>query len=882
MSDEQIKEFYEDLKDARQEAYDYLYDLSERTLNNSMPGDWDSLNNFIQETTESLKMLDESLGDADKIIEARQDIVDSIFDNLNDKLDDTLDLIKMFGLTNAQSWDSVLKVINQGIDFWNKNYEQITTNTDAVKQYYEWLKQAIDSLQSFYSDLESQMSDVTDLVERMIRQEMEDMIDALDKQRDKYDEIIDKKKESLQLTEDELDYQDELADYAKREAKLRTQIAALSKDDSRAAKSRRAELESELDELLTEKNRTVRQETLSRTQDSLDKQSEQYGQQITQITDYMQALLDNQSIINKAVYENIGNMETNDLLKRLVDYNDVHGDAMMATIQEWAADLNDVIAGTAEQSGIDVASFTDTVNRKLEEVMQEHANASIAGDEDASMREAGLITNAMMKASDQIGAILNLNPGQVAEAFGQWLASGQVNNITGSIFTMQTAIGDGIKTAAEFLATAVVDHANTINPQLQELLAYVMQISQYKYVPDEPYSGPTSYDTMSAYGQKQSQVNQTREAISVLQNGIENYEAQIAQKEAELKTAEKAVKDKQSAFDSAKAAYQKNKTKSNENKKEKAKNALTTAKTNRDKVKEELDNLISARNQALSDLREQNAVLDQAMSANESLFSKEQNQAGYQNNVDVATATLNNQLLPKQQAAQKAFDDAKAAFDKAKAKKEKHPNSKKVANAFDKAKATKDKAKAALDKINTKVANYQAKIDSGNASITDIQDIINSFDLDALLQELEELKAELADIDLDPDIDYHHGGLATGFAGNGANMKQHEVLSMLTDDELVLNKDDQMKLGMQLQMLSDMRSALNKMSTPDSGIFNGGAVELNINAPVTINGNATQDTINELNKFGDHIADVTLSRLQNAMRLNGVRTSASSGSRKFS
>lgn len=899
MSDEQIKEFYEDLKDARQEAYDYLSDISERTLANSMPGDWESLSNYIAETTKNLEMLDESLGDADKIIEARQDIVDSIFDNLNDKLDDTLDLIKLFGMSHAQSWDSVMKVIDQGIDFWNKNYKQISTNTDAVKQYYDWLKQAIDALQEFYSDLEGQMSDVTDLVERMIRQEMDDMIDALDKQRDKYDEIIEKKKESLQLTEDELDYQDELADYAKREAKLRTQIAALSKDDSRAAQSRRAELESELDELLTEKNRTVRQETLSRTQDSLDKQSEQYGQQITQITDYMQALLDNQSIINKAVYENIGNLETNDLLKRLVDYNDVHGDAMMSTIQEWAADLNDVIVGTADQHGIDVATFTDNVNKQLDTVMQEHANASIAGNQDASMTEAGLITNAMRNASNQIAGILNLNPGQVADAFGLWLGSGQVNNVSSAIFTMQTTLGNGIKQASEFLAATVVGHSNLINPKLNELLQYIQQIAAYKYVPGEAYNG-ASYGPRTVESVTRD-LNQAQQAQDILQNGLynangESYEtliaqkeAELKQKEAELKQAEKTYQNKQTAFENAKAAYQNKKTDSNKNKRDKAREARNNAEAARnaaqaarDAVDKELQDLISARDTALEAARSQNSILDEAMNTHSDLFEKEQNQAGYQNNVDVAQARMDNKLMPKWNDAKAALEEAKDAFKKAKEKKEAHPNSKKVAKAYEKAKAAKQAAQDAFDKIDAKKTKLQAEIDSGTANITAIDEVINSFNIDDLLQELEELKAELQDIDLDPDIDSHHGGLATGFAGNGANLKQHEVLSVLTDDELVLNKDDQMKLGMQLQMLSDIKSSLNKSSTANAGMFGGGAVALTINAPVTIHGNATQDTINELNKFGDHIADVTLSRLQNAMRLNGVRTSASFGSRKFS
>ena len=129
----------------------------------------------------------------------------------------------------------------------------------------------------------------------------------------------------------------------------------------------------------------------------------------------------------------------------------------------------------------------------------------------------------------------------------------------------------------------------------------------------------------------------------------------------------------------------------------------------------------------------------------------------------------------------------------------------------------------------------------------------------------------------------HHAGIAAGFTGNGADLKQHEVYRLLTDDELVFNREDQMRIASQLQVLDTIKSSYSNLAKnidSQSVAAMPRAVELTVNAPVTIEGNASPDTIKQLEEFGNSIADATLTKLNDALRVNGVHSRAASNMRK--
>jgi len=247
------------------------------------------------------------------------------------------------------------------------SHDYFATETERLEYLKDKERELAEARKDYYEERQDQLDTILDLIEDMLRQEAEDYIDSLEKQKDAYQDIIDAKKKSLQLTERELDYQDEMNDSAQEISKLQARIAVLSRDDSRAAAAERAELEAQLAEALKDQNRAQRDETLNRTEDSLDKQAELFTSLIDKQIEVVQNWLDNKSAVLEVVMDTVEQRETNNLLNRLIAYNGEHGDAMMSTIETAMKDLDGLIA----EYGNDVESIV--------EILQKGINVHVTG-----------------------------------------------------------------------------------------------------------------------------------------------------------------------------------------------------------------------------------------------------------------------------------------------------------------------------------------------------------------------------------------------------------------------------------------------------------------------------------------------------------------------
>ena len=130
-----------------------------------------------------------------------------------------------------------------------------------------------------------------------------------------------------------------------------------------------------------------------------------------------------------------------------------------------------------------------------------------------------------------------------------------------------------------------------------------------------------------------------------------------------------------------------------------------------------------------------------------------------------------------------------------------------------------------------------------------------------------------------------HDGLSAGFVGSYVpTPKQNETYALLQKGELVLNRADQKRLGIQMQALTFLTEGLHR--TGLSGISSGGLgmgdIVVNVQAPVTIEGNADANTVKALREYGDYISGQTLSKLQSAMNRRGYasRTAANAMKRQ--
>lgn len=185
--------------------------------------------------------------------------------SLNNLLNATADLTEV-------QWGSVYAQLAM-LDLTEEGYAQAVKNVDAYRSILSNVKSGVGI---DFDDSKDSIDALFKYVEDMIRDEIDQQVDALEELKDKYSEIIDKKKESLQLSKDEADYQDEVADKVKEMAKLQEKINALSLDDSRESIAKRKDLEEQLADLQKELASDQADHAYDKQTDNLDKMQEAY------------------------------------------------------------------------------------------------------------------------------------------------------------------------------------------------------------------------------------------------------------------------------------------------------------------------------------------------------------------------------------------------------------------------------------------------------------------------------------------------------------------------------------------------------------------------------------------------------------------------------
>lgn len=196
--------------------------------------------------------------------QAIMDMINQVYDEYESYLD-TFDLwgSGKSGITQSAYYDQWLKELKEAYQKGLMEYEDyVTKHNEIAGKLYDTRKSSIDEIINMTID--------------MLKQESEDMIDALDDQIDKYNELIDLKKKLLEQSNDELDHEQEVADLVSEIAELQSKIAQLSLDDSREAAAKRQELEQQLAEKQKELDKTQRDWALDQTNDALDEEKDSF------------------------------------------------------------------------------------------------------------------------------------------------------------------------------------------------------------------------------------------------------------------------------------------------------------------------------------------------------------------------------------------------------------------------------------------------------------------------------------------------------------------------------------------------------------------------------------------------------------------------------
>lgn len=180
---------------------------------------------------------------------------------------------------------------------------------------------------SIYDTQRNSLQTILDLTMKMIKQEAEDQVDAIEKQEKAYKKIIDLKKQLLQDSADEDDHEEQVAEKVKEIADLQSKIAQLSLDDSREAAAKRASLAEELQQKQKELADLQKDYALDQTIDTLDKSQEAFEDEKDAEKDAAKEAVDSwQKLYEKAIKRIDGDWDG--LYKDLMEYEKEHRDSI--------------------------------------------------------------------------------------------------------------------------------------------------------------------------------------------------------------------------------------------------------------------------------------------------------------------------------------------------------------------------------------------------------------------------------------------------------------------------------------------------------------------------------------------------------------------------
>lgn len=320
-----IQSAYDTLKNAAKEYAEYGY-ITVNTFKNVLSLGVEYLA-FLVDENGQLKINEESIN---KVIKARTqqlaietslNYIQSLRTALTENDTDSLNrLLYATDAATKSTWSFVYAQLAT-IDLNEEQYSTALERINTIRQLSETAVMSVGKVSSSWTD---SVNSVLKYVMDMIKQEVNNQIDALEKQVDKYKKIVELQKESLKLAKEKDKYDSTVAEKVKKIAKLQTQIAALSLDDSREAKAKKTEYEEELAELQKDLADYQSDYAYDSTVDSLDRQSDAYEEAKKKEIEALKKTIDSQEeLYQKAISRIESQWDT--LYSQLILWNSQYG-----------------------------------------------------------------------------------------------------------------------------------------------------------------------------------------------------------------------------------------------------------------------------------------------------------------------------------------------------------------------------------------------------------------------------------------------------------------------------------------------------------------------------------------------------------------------------
>lgn len=250
------------------------------------------------------------------------------------------------------------------------------------------------------------LDDILQYVKDMIKQEVENQVEALEDQIDRYREIVDLQKKSLDLEREKDNYTKSVTEKTKAIAELQARIARLDLDDSREAQAEKAKLNEELAELNNDLAETQADYAYEVNSDALDAMADAYEDEKRKEIEILEDTISSEEKLYQLAIQRINN-EWDTLYQDLINWNYQYGssteselvsawNAASQAVQQYGSYLNAVATTQSQLSAIDNASSSNvigtmgdydtsggaTMSRVKEIVAQMKANSIQHGSED--------------------------------------------------------------------------------------------------------------------------------------------------------------------------------------------------------------------------------------------------------------------------------------------------------------------------------------------------------------------------------------------------------------------------------------------------------------------------------------------------------------------
>lgn len=293
-------------------------------------------------------MADATEGMIDAIKDLIQDSIDTNEENFNLEKSSLEHALAMNYISEEQYYSDLEKLYKRYFKDKNLYMEQYWENQEEVYQHEQ------DMLENSASAIE----DIHAKVVELIKQELEDAIDAIEETKDKYLDLIEIRRKAMNEMKDEDDYEKERAEKLSSISELQRQLNALAYDTSAEGVAKYKQIYAELQEAQKELAEFENDRAYEKMNDQLDKESEGIEIKYDGQTEELENLLDNNEYLVDEAWARL-NDKNSDLYNQLIEYN-----------KKYSTSIKDDITGSWESATKALQDYADAKNGYMDIVGQ--------------------------------------------------------------------------------------------------------------------------------------------------------------------------------------------------------------------------------------------------------------------------------------------------------------------------------------------------------------------------------------------------------------------------------------------------------------------------------------------------------------------------------